>query len=40
VFLEQEEFVHFLKWVIQATLFALAAQFEAACPWFDRRPSG
>jgi Asp-tRNA(Asn)/Glu-tRNA(Gln) amidotransferase A subunit family amidase len=24
----------------EATLFALAAQFEAACPWFDRRPSG
>jgi Asp-tRNA(Asn)/Glu-tRNA(Gln) amidotransferase A subunit family amidase len=24
----------------EAVLFALAAQFEAACPWFDRRPSG
>ncbi len=23
----------------EARLFALAAQFEAACPWFDRRPS-
>ncbi|NIA71891.1 amidase [Pelagibius litoralis] len=24
----------------EARLFSLAAQFEQACPWFDRRPSG